>query len=423
MTSCLLLDPSASPAPSLADDLERCGIHVLGAVQRGKLVQEAVRLVPDVVVACAAVVDDATLEALSRLQATAPCPVVLFTGDPDVDRMTRALDCGVHAYVVNGFAPARLRALVHLAQARFAHERRLRSELAELSSRFEERKVVDRAKGILMRARQLSEDEAFRVLRTASMRSNQRVGQVSQQLIASAGLAEAVNRAGQCRMLSQRIVKLHALRVASVDDALRPLLQASCARVDENLATLSRGVSRATYGDLIEGVAAPWAALRDALAAPPELARLAEVDAAAERMLLQAERLAGVLQAASAHAPLQVINVCGRQRMLSQRVATQALLSVLLRGEAAATASARADQATEEFGDALGYLCAVPLTTPEIRASLDDAGRLGAAMVQARARVGARDGQRALGEASEELLALFEDLTERYERSMQVLMG
>src|SRR6185369_6331900 len=117
-------------------------------------------------------------------------------------------------------APNRLRALVHLALARFAHERQLRDALADVTSRFEERKLVDRAKGILMRARQVSEDEAFKVLRMASMHSNQRVGQVSQQVIAAAGIAESVNRAGQLRMLSQRVVKLYALRVADASRAV-----------------------------------------------------------------------------------------------------------------------------------------------------------------------------------------------------------
>src|SRR5205085_5482052 len=104
----------------------------------------------------------------------------------------RGLDAGIDVYVVNGYAPQRLRPLIHLAKVRFAHEQRLRAELAEATHRYEERKLVDRAKGILMRARQLSEDDAFRLLRTASMQSNQRVGQVSQQLIAAASGAEAV---------------------------------------------------------------------------------------------------------------------------------------------------------------------------------------------------------------------------------------
>jgi AmiR/NasT family two-component response regulator len=421
MISSLVLGPSSPGEPALAADLEAAGIHVLGAVQRGKLVQEAVRLVPDVVVVHEATPDAPLFDALALLQATGPRPVILFTADPDADKMARALDCGVHVYVVNGYAAARLRPLVHLAQARFEHEERLRRQLADLSSRFEERKLVDRAKGILMRVRQLSEEEAFRVLRTASMQSNQRVGQVSQQLIAAAGLAEAINRAGQFRMLSQRIVKLHALHAGG--DAPSPLLAESCTRVEGHLAALGKSLGKATYGDLLEAVAQPWARLQDALAAPAEVSRLPEIDALADGMLQAADRLVNVLEGSGAATRMHVINVCGRQRMLSQRWAQQALLSVLLRGEAAAAAGAAADQAAVEFEQALAHLNAVPLTSREIRASLDEAQRLGAAMAQARAQVASPAGRKALGDASEALLALFEQLTDRYERSMQMLMG
>jgi AmiR/NasT family two-component response regulator len=421
MTSCLVLTPSVPDAPALAADLEAAGIHVLGAIERGKLVQQAVRLAPDVVVAHEASPDGALFEAIALLQATAPCPVVLFTADPDADRMKSALECGIALYVVSGYAPGRLRPLVHLAQARFAHEQGLRQRLADVSSRFEERKLVDRAKGILMRARQLSEDEAFRLLRVASMQSNQRVGQVSQQLIAAAGLAEAINRAGQFRMLSQRIVKLRALGVAGA--AALPLLEESCTRVDANFAALAKSLSKATYGDLLEAVAHPWAQLLAALGTPADASRLTEIDALAERMLVHADRLVNVLEETGGAGRLHVINISGRQRMLSQRWAQQALLSVLLRGDAAAAASAGAAAAAAEFGQALAHLNAVPLTSREIRESLDEAERLATAMAQACAKVKSAPGRQALGDTSEALLALFEQLTERYERSMQMLMG
>jgi len=338
--------------------------------------------------------------------------------------MKRALEAGVHGYVVNGYAPARLRSLVHLAQTRFAHEQKLRADLAEVSHRFEERKLVDRAKGILMRARQLSEDEAFRLLRVASMHSNQRVGQVSQQVIDAAHFAEAINRAGQLRMLSQRLVKLYALRAVTGQSVPHgELLTDSAERIDANLATLSKSLSKPTYGDLLDAVNAPWTQLKAALSASIDMARLGEVDDLAERVLLQADRLVNNLETTGMATSLHVINVSGRQRMLSQRLAKQALLAVLLAGDAAATARAEADKAKTAFEQGMDYLNAIPLSTREIRQSLDAAGRSWGAMTKALARVQGVDGQQALGESSEALLALFEQLTERYERSMQMLMG
>jgi len=424
MTSCLVVACLSPGAPALASDLEAVGIHVLGAVQRNNLVQEVTRLAPDVVVFHEASPDDALFEGTALLHATAPRPVVVFTHDADADKMARALSSGIHAYEVNGYGLQRLRSVVHLAQARFAHDQQLREALADVSHRFEERKLVDRAKGILMRARQVSEDEAFRVLRMASMHSNQRVGQVSQQVIAAAGFAEAVNRAGQLRMLSQRLVKLYALRAMSGQSVPHgELLADSAERIDANLATLSKSLSKSTYGDLLDAVNAPWAQLKAALSAPIDMARLSEVDASAERMLLQADRLVNNLETTGMATSLHVLNVSGRQRMLSQRLAKQALLAVLLTGDAAATARAEADKAKTAFEQGMDYLNAIPLSTREIRQSLDAAGRSWGAMTKASARVQSTDGQQALGESSEALLALFEQLTERYERSMQMLMG
>ncbi len=420
MTSCLVLAPFAPSVPSLESDLEGAGIHVLGAVQRNNLVQDAVRLAPDVLVCHELTPDDAFFDAIALMQATAPRPVLLFTNDPDADKLARALDVGIQGYVVNGYAAGRLRSLIHLAQARYLHEREVLAKLADVSHRFEERKLVDRAKGILMRARQVSEEEAFRVLRAASMHTNQRVGQVSQLVIVAAGLAESINRAGQLRMLSQRLVKLYALACMSADASA---LAESCARVDANLATLAKNLSKPTYGDLINAVMAPWAPLKALLCERVEPARLGEVDDLAERMLLQADRLVTALGAHGAATTLHVINVAGRQRMLSQRVAKQALMSVLLHGTAAAAASAETERSRQEFEQALGFLGAAPLTTREIRDSLDEAMRVWTVMDRAVTRPRAVDSARTLADTSETLLMLFDQLTLRYEHSMQVLVG
>ena len=419
MINCLVVQSQPHAADALVADLESVGIHVLGAVQRNSLVQEAARLAPDVIVAQEAVVSDGMLSAVTLLQACRPSPFVLFSSDPDVEKMGRALAAGVHAYEVHGYGVQRLRAVIHLAQARFAHDSKLREALADVSDRFEERKLVDRAKGILMRARQVSEDEAFRVLRAASMHSHQRVGQVSQQLIAAAGHAEAVNRAGQLRMLSQRLVKLHALRAIAGDDALAD----SVRHVEANLGWLDRSLSKATYGDVLDAVRAPWLALKAALTTPGSPSSLIDVDAQAERMLLHADRLVSALEASSTMTSLHVINVSGRQRMLSQRVAKEALLAALLGGDAAAHARSNGERAQTAYEEAMAYLRAAPLSTPDIVEALQAAGLAWTSLIASLGQVRSEAGQHALLEASEALLNAFEQLTERYERSMQILMG
>jgi len=406
--------------PDLLGDLEGAGIPVLGAVEHGLLVHEALRLAPDVVVAHAARIETSFTDSAARLAATAPVAFVLFTADADVETMERALASGIHAYVVNGYAPERLRPLIHLAQTRFRAEHKRRREFDELSARLEERKLLERAKGLLMRAREASEDDAFRMLRKASMRTQTRVGEVSRRVIDAARDADAVNRAGALRMLSQRVVKLRALEALELGGAENGRRMAdSMARADAILDAFEGGLSRATFGDLLDAVRSAWHATRAATGGAGDARSLLELDRRAGAMLGAAERLTAALKSAASGAARHVIDTCARQRMLSQRYAKQALLMDL-----SADADQFAIEATRaEFEHALSVLGAAPLGRTEWRAHLDDAAVLWAELRTAALASGQREGHVALAKASESLLALFERLTEDYERDPGLLLG
>ena len=417
MPSALILTSGGPGAPALADDLAAAGVQVVGAAECPNLVQAVIKAAPDLVMIYESRPDAALFDSIALVTTTAPRPVVVFTPDPDADSIAQATRSGVHAYVVNGYSPGRLRSVMHLAQARFQREQAAREELADLNRRFDERKLVDRAKGILMGARQLREEEAYRALRTAAMHSKQRIGQVSQQVIDAALYAEAVNRAGQLRMLSQRVVKLYALMCCpTVPPDAAGLLTDSAGAVEANLAVLARSLSRPTFGDLLDAVARPWGALRDALRAPAAAARLREVDALAEEVLLQAEQLTANLEIAAFATALHVINVAGRQRMLSQRLAKEALLGVLL-GSGGGTGDARA-----ELVAGFDYLAALPLTNAAIADELARAlacwGNLQAALRQP----GTPAGQAGIASSSEAILMHLDRLTEQLERGMQALV-
>lgn len=419
MTSALVVE-SATPGPiDLVADLAAVGIEVLGPSTRRDLVRDTVRHGPDLIACFEASVDDALFTTFAQLAATAPCAVLVFTNDPDATKIERALRAGIHAYVINGYGRNRLRPLMHLAEARFQHDRALRDELTEVSQRFDERKLVDRAKGILMRARQLGEDEAFRVLRTASMHSGRRVGQVAQQVIAAAHYAEGLNRAGRLRMLSQRLVRMVAAD-SLPDDTI--------ALIDTNIGALGKSLSRASFGDLLDAVEAAWPPLRALASSRPAgasitPARLLEIDRLAEQLLTHADQLTQQLEAAGLVTSLHVINISGRQRMWSQRFAKQALTAMLLSGEVARRARDDLDQTALAFDQAMDYLRGLPLSTREIRDLLDQAEEAWHALREAAPQVRSASGQRALGAASDALLGLFDRLTDHYERSLQVLMG
>ncbi len=421
MTSACVFTSGGLGAPPLQDDLEAVGIDVSGTVALKTMVQDVIRGAPDVLVCYESHPGDALFAITAALQTASPRPVVVFTEDPDAGKIERATASGIHAYVINGYGATRLRSIIHVAQARFRHERILRDELSDVHSRFSERKLVDRAKGIVMRVRNIPEDEAYRVLRTAAMQTKQRIGQVAQQVIDATRYADAINRAGQLRMLSQRIVKLYALMCAdAAPERTADLCRASIAQAENNLGVLTKTLSKPTFGDLIDGVSAPWSLLKRALVETPSLKSLGDVDRLAERLLNQAEALTKTLETAGFAAALRVINVSGRQRMLSQRIAKQVVMSTLLPDRAAVGADAKTEQA---FVDGLAYLDAVPLSTGEIRSVLANAS---AAWESFRGALAAADRKASLVEIadlSEVLLSRFGELTDLYEQSIQILLG
>ncbi len=427
MTSVLLLVTRPPTAPTLHADLQAAGMPVLATVEDcGKLVQAVVQHAPDVVIADIALPSAALFQAAQVLGQTVPCPLIVFTHNSDADHIARATEAGVHVYVVQGYAAARLRPLVHLAQARCRQMQQQRQALEGMAVRLEERKAVDRAKGILMRSHQVSDDDAFRLLRSAAMSSNQRMGQLSQHIIQSAHFAESLNRAGQLRMLSQRLVKLHLLQRAGVQAAQHAaLLQESVQWVDGNFALLHKNLSQSTYGDLLEQLGQTWDALKAALHG----ATVESVDAQAEALLQGAERLTTVLESSGAAAPLQVLNLAGRQRMLSQRFSKYALLRLQADTSPAEGSEDGMHNTQDAFEKALTYLNGIPLSTPDISAAL---GAAGVAWLHLRSAVQAAQvlplsarGQRLQDIAieSENLLGLFERLSSHYERSMQMLVG
>lgn len=422
MISVLVLQ-AAPPCAALAADLAAGGLKVLAEVPCNKLVHEAVHQAPDGVVAWQPEPDEGFWTALAALQDHCPLPVLVFTQDARVESLERALDLGVGAWVVQAYAPARLRALLQLAQARFRRERAQRESYEELLRRFEERKLVDRAKGILMQTRGLPEDEAFALLRAGAMQSHQRVGQVSKLVIGAAQDAQLVNRTGQLRMLSQRLVLLHALQLPSGNAAVAARLHELIARVETALEQLARALSRPTYGDLLDALTDAWTPLRAAAERPPQADKLLQLDALAEGLLRAADTLTAALQHAGRVPRLHVVNLAGRQRMLGQRLAKEALLAAWLPPPAAALARQAAAATAAEARAALTELEGSPLSSAAMRESLAAASACSAKLAAAIDHAAEPAGRALLIEAGDALLEHQERLVEQVEHSMHLLIG
>lgn len=293
---------------------------------------------------------------------------------------------------------------------------------AALRAQLDDRKWTDRAKGLLMAARDLDEDSAFRLLRDAAMHAHLRLGEVARSVVQSAQLAEAVNLAGQQRMLSQRLVKLMAQRAAGIEIKRAKTLQDdSCARVNANLARLpslappGAGAAAFQFGPVIDA----WRRLEPILAGKLGAEALAAADAAAEDLMRRSDALATAIAATGGGKPLHVVNLCGRQRMLSQQIAKEALLADLLPGRDPAVLLDRLDR----FAAGLAELESSPLSSDAIRGLLADARAEWLRLMRSLRETHGREAAEGLARSSEVLLDRLDLLTGHYQQSLQIILG
>jgi response regulator NasT len=129
-----------------------------------------------------------TLESLRSVQSAMPRPMVMFSQDDDGETIRRAVDAGVSAYIVDGLQAKRVRPILEAAMARFEQYRALENELNKTRDQLESRKKVDRAKGILMKERSLSEEDAYDLMRKTAMAQNKRMVDIADTIIAAAEL-------------------------------------------------------------------------------------------------------------------------------------------------------------------------------------------------------------------------------------------
>jgi hypothetical protein len=344
----------------------------------------------------------------------------------DAAVIERAVLAGINGWLHAGDAlprPAVLRAAAQFALAARRRDAALRAQRDDARGRLDERKWVERAKGVLMRSGSIDEGEAFKLLRDASMHAQQRVGDVSRAVIDAARIAESINRAGQLRMLSQRLVRLAAQWFGGIDARVAATaLEQAQQRVAQSLEAL-RSLCVGADAEFAAASAA-WAALQPLLRRRAASATsLAAADAAAAALLEAAEALTMTLEARGGHRAVQIVNLCGRQRMRAQRIAKDVLLGVLLEGDAAAAARARAEATARDFDATLTALEHAPLSSASIRDGLAAAHNEWLLMQRGIRGVAQAPGRLALVASSERLLEHLEALTAAYETSLQVILG
>ncbi|SUB02306.1 Probable transcriptional regulatory protein pdtaR [Pannonibacter phragmitetus] len=152
------------------------------------LVRRIVEIDPDVIVIDLENPNRDQLEHLFQVSRAAQRPIAMFVDRSESGMVAAAVEAGVSAYVVDGLRQERVKPILDMAIARFNAFSRLQQELAEARNALEERKVVERAKGILMKSRGLSEEEAFTLLRQTAMNEKKKIADIAQSVVTAAGL-------------------------------------------------------------------------------------------------------------------------------------------------------------------------------------------------------------------------------------------
>lgn len=188
----LVVDESPERADLLREGLERAGHEVTATLTSPlALLKTVEQLRPDVVVIDTESPSRDVLEHLVMVTQHTPRPIVMFASDGSPETIRQATRAGVSAYVVDGLDRERIRSIVDAAVARFEEFQSLREQLADANLKLSERKLVERAKGLLMKSRRLDEDAAYRLLRKFAMDRKLKVAEVAQQLIDAADLLGA----------------------------------------------------------------------------------------------------------------------------------------------------------------------------------------------------------------------------------------
>jgi len=186
----LVIDENAIRASIIEEGLREAGhlrvtvVHEVNGIAR--IIEN---LKPDVIIIDLENPNRDMMEHLFQLTRTVGRPVAMFVGGrAHAASIEAAVDAGVSAYIVDGLKKERVKPILDMAVSRFNAFSRLQRELVDARNALEERKVIERAKGILMKMRGLSEEEAYALLRQTAMNEKKKLSDIAQSVVTAAGL-------------------------------------------------------------------------------------------------------------------------------------------------------------------------------------------------------------------------------------------
>jgi len=182
-----IVDENPIRAAILADGLREAGhTNVTHITERTGLLARVYALDPDVILIDLENPSRDELEQMFQVSRAVKRPIAMFVDQSDTASIQASVDAGVSAYIVGNLQKERIKTILDLCVSRFNAFSRLQGELDRARSALEDRKVIDRAKGILMKMKKLTEEEAYALLRKTAMNENRKIAEVAQSVIMAA---------------------------------------------------------------------------------------------------------------------------------------------------------------------------------------------------------------------------------------------
>src|ERR1700742_2644882 len=185
----VIIDESPIRAAILEEGLREAGYtEVVQVNEMQSLLARIYALDPDIIVIDLENPSRDVLEQMFQVSRAVRRPIAMFVDQSDAASIQASVDAGVSAYIVDGLKKERIKGILDLCISRFNAFSRLQNELEQAKTALEERKVIDRAKGILMKLKKLDEEAAYALLRKTAMNENRKISEVAQSLIITAEL-------------------------------------------------------------------------------------------------------------------------------------------------------------------------------------------------------------------------------------------
>lgn len=180
----LLVDESSERSDRVFAALREAGYDIVAQIHKDEDLRRSIGMHdPDLVIIDLQSPYRDYLEDLKTINRETPRPIAMFVADGDPALLAQAIDSGVSVYAADGFSPKLVKSILQLVVAQFDRFKRLNDELERSKSALTERKLIERAKGLLMAHQNLSEDQAYRLLRKMAMDQNRRLADIADSIL------------------------------------------------------------------------------------------------------------------------------------------------------------------------------------------------------------------------------------------------